>query len=678
MRGLPEDDPLHTQLMVLLNKAVNMLSSGDKRARSNTRRLLQDGLASLTGEMNHEITAVGHAHLDTAWLWPLSVTRLKMNHTTAIQLGMVERYPEYVFVHSQASQYEWLEKNQPEMLDRIRGAMKKGQWEAVGSMWVEADCNLTGSESLVRQFLYGRRWFQKKLGVTTEDMWLPDVFGYSAAIPQILTKFGIKYFLTQKLSWNDTNKIPHHTFLWEGIDGSRVWSHFPPADTYNASAEPKEIVESVRKFKDHGRSDHSLLLFGFGDGGGGPTEFHLERLRRARTMPGLPLIHKKTKALDFFRRASETSDDLNIWRGELYFELHRGTYTSQAENKKQNRLCEHLLRDAEWLSSFRGVGNGYPAEKLEEAWKLVLLNQFHDIIPGSSVNEVYRDSDADYAKVRQIGEEVIAEALQGFAGELEVPGGRSGLALFHNSSVPGQVEAPLGEGEEPVSFVVGPDRVPVQVIEDEDGRRAIFGTPESALGAVAVGAFSDKLPTISPLRLKAGPKRLENDQWKVKFDGNGHITSIESLDDHPVEFIRPGGLGNNFQLFEDLPRFWDAWDVDAFSFESWTDLIKAESFEVVEKGPVRAAVELVKKFGSSTIRQRISLGPTPGIRFDTWVDWHESHRMLKVAFPVNVHSQRAAFEIQWGHVERPTHQNTSWDVARFEVCCQRWFDLSEG
>jgi alpha-mannosidase len=669
-----ERDPAREIVLRALNDVCNVCRPERRKTLAVARRVLKEALDGLNGEAPHTLTAVGHAHLDTAWLWPLAVTRLKMLHTTALQLGLMERYPEHVFAHSQASQYEWLEQDAPDLFDRVRRAARKGQWEPLGSMWVEADCNLTGGEALVRQFLYGRRYFREKFGTDTIDMFLPDVFGYSAALPQILSQFGIRAFLTQKLSWNQFNKLPHHTFWWQGIDGSKVWTHFPPADTYIASCEPKEIAESVRKFKDHGRSDRSLYLYGYGDGGGGPTERHIEFLRRARQAPGLPMIESKRKAADFYRDAIAESRDLCTWVGELYFELHRGTYTSQAANKKANRECEFLLRDAEWLASF---APDYPAAELEAAWKLVLLNQFHDIIPGSSVKEVYEDSAKDYAEVRETGARVIDAALRSLARRLDTAGMARPVALFQNTVLPTQAEIAWSGPETPGSLVAGDERAPVQVVEQFGERSLVFATPVAALGAVAVADLRDE-PCPPTRRLKVSTKRLESDELAVRFDSNGHIVSIQTLDDEPVEFVAPGKLANGFQIFDDHPLFWDAWDVDVFTLETGRDLLRADSVEVAERGPVRAAIEVVRSFGRSQIRQRISLGPTPGIRFDTWVDWHEDEKMLKVAFPLNVNAQRATFEIQFGHVERPTHRNTSWDLARFEVCAQKWVDVSEG
>lgn len=679
LKSLPNNDPAYATLLRGLNNACNALVDDEPSSYPAVRKAIRDALGALNGEMKHSIVAVGHAHLDTAWLWPLEITHLKMAHTTANQLYLIDRYLDYVFVHSQASQYEWLEEEYPELFKKVQEAAKRGQWEPVGSMWVEADCNLSGGEALVRQFLYGRRYFQAKFGTTTDDMWLPDVFGYSAALPQILKKFGIKYFLTQKISWNQTNKFPHNTFFWQGIDGSQIWSHFPPADTYVGSAMPQEIVESVRKHKDQARSDQSLYIFGHGDGGGGPTEEHLELLKRARTAPCMPEVELGRRAVDFFREAKNKGRDLAVWCGELYLEMHRGTFTSQANNKKWNRQTEFLMRDAEWLAAFApGYPQAYPSAKIEEAWKLILLNQFHDIIPGSSVREVYVDSDRDYARTFELGEKVVADALHAIGSRLDRSGMSKPVALFANSTLSSQGALPWSDETVPTALVCGETTYPVQLVEEFGERKLIFETPEEALGSVAVADLAEKSST-PRTRLKVRDRRLENGEWSVRFDANGHITSIASLDDRNTEFILPGHPANVFQIFEDRPNFWGAWDIDPWAYETMRPLTKLESFEVVERGPVRVAVEIHRKISEhSWIRQRISLGPTPGIRFDTEIEWRESHKLLKVAFPLNLNASRASYEIQFGHVERPTHQNTSWDTARFEVPAQKWVDVSEG
>ena len=675
LQVLPEEEPGHATLLRALNEVCNRFAEGRPRNLTAVRRVLADALSSLTVEPHHTVTAIGHAHLDTAWLWPLAVTRLKMLHTCSLQLELIDRYSDYVFVHSQASQYEWLEQEYPHVFERIQKAVKKGQWEPVGSMWVEADCNLTGAESLVRQFLYGRRYFKQKLGVTTEDMWLPDVFGYSAALPQILQKFGIKFFLTQKMSWNQFNKIPHNTFWWQGIDGSRVWTHFPPADNYCSDASPSDMVKAMRKHRDHARSDRSLYLFGFGDGGGGPTEQHIERMRRNRKAPVVPAIEQRAKAVDFFRRAEEESRDLCTWVGELYFEYHRGTYTSQAANKASNRKCEMMMRDLELLESFGE--DIYPASEIERLWKVVLLNQFHDIIPGSSVHEVYVESARDYAEVEATGTKMVEEAVRNVAAKLDTRGLQHPAAIFHNADTITEARLPWEGDDPPQSLVCGAERLPVQLVDDVYGRALVFPVPAAARGAVAVADFSDR-PIEAQTRLRAGPRRIENDEFVVRFDSHGNVTSVTTQDEEPLEFIQPGELANVLHVLDDKPLFWDAWDTDVYSQETAQAIVRSESFRVVEKGPVRAAVEVVKRFGSSMVRQRISVGPTPGIRFDTYVDWRETNKMLKVAFPLNVHVDYASFDIQFGHVRRPTHRNTSWDMARFEVCAQKWADLSEG
>lgn len=678
LKAIPKDDPGTATLLRALNQVCNQFSGPD--SIPGCRKHIRDALGSLNSEMKHQVTAVGHAHLDTAWLWPLQITHYKMAHTTANQLYLMERYPDYVFAHSQASQYEWLECEYPELFKRVKAAIKKGQWEVVGSMWVEADCNITGGESLVRQFLYGRRFFRQKLGVTTDDMWLPDVFGYAAALPQILHKFGIKYFLTQKISWNQTNQFPHNTFWWQGLDGTKIWAHFPPADTYVGSGEPGQLIESVRKHKDQARSDQSLYLFGWGDGGGGPTEQHLEMLRRAQAAPYLPDIQTGRKAVDFFREARAKSRDLMTWSGELYLEMHRGTYTSQANNKKWNRISEFLLRDAEFLCCFApGFPKTYPSAKLEEAWKLVLLNQFHDIIPGSSVREVYEDSDRDYAAILKVGHETIQTALREIGSKFDTGAMSNPVALFANSTVPSQGEIPWDSAEIPTTLECEETSTPVQFVDEFGEAKLIFETPEAALGSVAVADLTNASPPQRGTRLKARERRLENSEWVVRFDGNGNITSLASYDDRTIEFIEPGKLANAFQLFDDRPNFWDAWDIDPWTLETERTLLKAESFEIVERGPVRIAAEVVRRISNeSWIKQRISLGPTPGIRFDTEIEWRESHKLLKVAFPLNLNANRATYEVQYGHTERPTHVNTSWDSARFEVPAQKWIDISQG
>lgn len=677
LQAMDKADPSYHILLRAVNDAMNLFRWNEVKTHKPATALVHAALERVQGDMPHTIWPVGHSHLDTAWLWPIHITQQKMAHTTAIQLELMQRFPEFTFAHSQASQYEWLEKAHPDLLKKIKDAVRRGQWDVVGSMWVECDCNVPSGESFVRQFLYGKRYFKEKLGVETDDMWLPDVFGYSAALPQILQKFKINSFLTQKISWNQTNKFPHNTFLWQGIDGSRIWSHFPPADTYIGNCEPGEILNSVKNHKDHGRSDDSLYLYGWGDGGGGVTDRHIEFLRRGRLANNMPVLRKAQKASDFFKAAQENSRDLAVWVGELYLEFHRGTYTSQAKNKLGNRRSEFLLRDAEFLACFApGFPSTYPAESLEQAWKTVLLNQFHDILPGTSVNEVYVDSARDYEEVRKATEKVIDDSLRAIASRHDTSQLKQPIALFHNATQAGLVEVAWDKPNVPTALELDGEPTPVQLVEEFGERKLIFATPHSALTNVAVGDLTNR--EVEPNhRLKIGSKRLENESLSVKFDSNGNIASLKFLADG-LDVGVPGELLNVFQLFEDKPLFWSAWDIDPYTYESCQELIKSESFEIVEKGPVRAAAEIVKTFGNSRIKQRISLGPTAGIRFDTEVDWHEEDKLLKVAFPLNYNATRATYEIQCGYIERPTHANTSWDGAKFETCAQKWVDVSEG
>ncbi len=403
----------------------------------------------------------------------------------------------------------------------------------------------------------------------------------------------------------------------------------------------------------------------------------MEFLRRARVAPCLPDLSPRRRALDFFREAKEKSRDLQVWVGELYLECHRGTYTSQAANKRDNRHCEFLLRDAEALACFRDdFPKGYPHAELEAAWKLVLLNQFHDILPGSSVKEVYEDSAVDYAEVKRAAQKIITESLQRIGGKLDTSRMERPYALFQNATLPMLTEIPWSEAAVPAGVECCDEWLPVQLVEGHGERRLVLPTPQCALGTVAAVDLTSEAPA-PRYRLRAGSRKLENHELAVRFDANGNITSVQSLEDGS-EFILPGKLANVFQLFEDKPLFWSAWDIDPYSHETATDLVRCERFEVVEKGPVRCAVEIERRFGQSRIVQRISMGPYPGIWFETEVDWHEEDKMLKVAFPVNVNAARATHEIQFGSVERPTHINTSWDQAKFEVCAQKWVDLSEG
>lgn len=513
----------------------------------------------------HRITAVGHAHIDTAWEWPLREAKRKCARSWSTQLELMDAHPDYVFVCSQPAQYAWIKESYPDLWVRIKEKAARGQWEPVGAMWVEADCNLPSGEALVRQLLYGKRFFMQELGVETRVLWLPDVFGYPGNLPQLIKESGCDYFLTQKLSWNDTNKPEHHTFWWEGIDGTCVFTHFPPADTYNGSFSREEVETSVRNYKDAGRSDRSLYLFGFGDGGGGPTE---EMIEAAHAL-GVPM----GRASEFFDLAAAEAHDLATVQGELYFELHRGTYTTQARTKWLNRRAQTALREAEMWSVAAG---DYPRARLDALWKTLLLNQFHDILPGSSIDWVYEEAERDLEAVVNGAHAIALKAAE-------------------------KVGVPVEE----------PSRVP----------------PDAS--------------------------SLENEHLRVELGSDGVVTSIWDKDAGREVLSGPG---NVLELHEDNPRRWDAWDLD---IEHRDDF-----------------VTVGRRFGESSVRQLISLEGRV-LRFDTEVDWHERHKVLKIAFPVAVSADEAAYEVQFGHVRRPTHMATPRARAMFEVCAQRWADLGD-
>jgi alpha-mannosidase len=557
---------------------------------------------------SHIITAVGHAHIDTAWEWPIREAKRKVARSWSTQLALLDQYPDYVFAASQPAQYAWMKDVYPDIYRRIKEKVAAGRWEPVGSMWVEADCNLPSGESLVRQLLHGKRFFMSEFGYETRILWLPDVFGYPGNLPQLMAEAGCDFFLTQKLSWNDTNKPEHHTFIWQGIDGTRIFTHFPPADTYNGSFSADEVERSVRNFKDAGSSTRSLYLFGWGDGGGGPQPEMIEEAHRLGVEIG--------RAADFFDAAAREAHDLATVSGELYFELHRGTYTSQSRTKWWNRRAQAVLRDAEMWSVAAGE---YSRAELEAQWKTLLLNQFHDILPGSSIDWVYEDTVNDLRQVVVGAENVVARALETIAGA----GDR--LAIFNTASHP-------RGGAPPCGWAVHASR------------------PEPAAMSITSG-------------------RMENDILRVEWDERGLLTSIWDKEVNR-EVLR--GPGNLLQLHDDNPARWDAWDLDLTYLDAVQDLTDLEGEQLDPDG-----VRFHRRFGQSELRQRMILEGRV-LRFETQVDWHERHKMLKAAFPVTVSSPEATYEVQFGHVRRPTHWDTPKARAMFEVCAQRWAHLGDG
>ncbi len=596
--------------------------------------------------------AVGNSHLDTAWLWPLRETRRKAARTFSTAATMLDREPDYRFAVSQPQQLAWIRDDHPALWERIRAHVRDGRIDVVGAMWVEPDCNLPSGESLVRQIVHGKRFLRDELGVDTDGLWLPDVFGYSAALPQILRQAGVEWFVTQKISWNDTNRFPHHTFLWEGIDGTRISTHFPPADTYSGEVSVPQLLHSERNFAQRDIRRRSLYLYGHGDGGGGPDQDMLERARRLRDVEGVRPV-EITGAVDALAQIRAEGDDaeLPVWVGELYLELHRGTYTTLGAIKKGNRDLEGLLRDAElwsWAAS-RLTGEPVPSEALDEAWRTVLLHQFHDILPGSSIHWVHQDTLADHAAVRATTSAIVDRSLERIGSRVDrVAAARPVLVV---NSLP-------WDRDEMVEV---------------DGELHRIGAP--ACGWAVHDLAGPESVDLPPVR--AGNGWMDNGRLRVEWDETGLLRSVRHLGSGR-ESISPGAAGNLLQLLDDRPKDWDAWDIDREAFDTARDLTDADVVELVESSPHRATLRIVRSFGRSTIEQLVQLSAGSGrldVRCD--VDWHEDHTLLKVAFPLDVRASTARHEIQFGHVERPTHANTSWDAARFETCSHTWVDLSE-
>ncbi|MGW1543623.1 alpha-mannosidase [Streptomyces sp. NPDC002309] len=640
MLELGEHDPRRHEIAHALDRAMDALDLDDVAGTAaDARTVLRPVLAKPAHASAHTLSAVGHAHIDSAWLWPIRETKRKTSRTFSNVTALAEEYEEFVFACSQAQQYEWVRDNYPQVWERIKKAVVDGSWAPVGGMWVEADGNLPGGEAMARQLIHGKRFFMDHFGIETKGVWLPDSFGYTAAYPQLARLAGNDWFLTQKISWNQTNKFPHHTFWWEGIDGTRVFTHFPPVDTYNAEFSGKEMAHAVRNYQDKGRGTTSLAPFGHGDGGGGPTREMMERARRLADLEGSAKVRVEHPDA-FFAAAREEYPDAPVWAGELYLELHRATYTTQARTKQGNRRSEHLLREAELWATTAALhvpGHAYPYERLDRLWKTVLLHQFHDILPGSSIAWVHREAEAEYARVAEELRTLTREAIEA-----------------------------LGAGESR-AFNTSPfDRH--EVVRDADGRTRVVDVP--AGGSAPLG----DTPVHAPVTVT--DRVLDNGLVRVELADDGTLASVRDLRAGREVLAGPGNL---LRLHTDLPNYWDAWDIDKHYKNRYTDLLDAESITVVEQDPLLGALRVERAFGrGSRIVQTITLrSGSPRVDIETEIDWHEAEKILKAAFPVDVRASHSSAEIQFGHVQRPTHTNTSWESARFEVSGHRWVHIGE-
>ncbi|MEV7827887.1 alpha-mannosidase [Microbacterium enclense] len=612
-------------LLEAMDAAIDAVDPHDVAGSAQAGRdVLAPLMAAPAASSAHVLHAVGHAHIDSAWLWPVRETARKVSRTFSNVLSLMDEDPEFVFASSSAQQFAWMKEHYPALWERLKERVVEGRFVPVGGMWVESDTNMVGGEAMARQFVEGKTFFLEEFGIDTEEVWLPDSFGYSGALPQIMKAAGARWFLTQKISWNETNRIPHHTFRWEGIDGSRIFTHFPPVDKYNSEVTAADLAHAERNFSDKGRARTSLLPYGFGDGGGGPTREMTATIARTHSLEGAPVVKHSTPR-EFFETAEAEYADPAVWAGELYLEFHRGTYTSQLRTKQGNRRSEHLLREAELWAATATVRTGaeYPAETFQRLWRLVLLQQFHDILPGTSIAWVHRDAERNYEAIAAELEQVIADSLRTL----------------------------VGTGERAVVANAAP--------HSRAGAPALAIAPAAASGDVTPRAEGDGWV-------------LDNGIVRAEVDGRGLITSLVDLASGR-EAVPAGQVAGQFEIFRDTPTQWDAWDIDETYRRHATALEAAD--RVVLDGD---AIVVERTVGDSTIAQRIALAEgSRTVRLSLDVDWHEQQKLLKLRVPVDVHTDRAASEIQFGHIVRPTHTNTSWDSARFETAAHRWVRVAE-
>ena len=658
----------YAEILRYLDHAVSMLDlyelgSDDFYASVARAKAYMDEVfyGEFCGTQREHVTAIGHTHIDCAWLWTLRQTREKVQRSFATVLELMRRYPEYKFMSSQAFLYKNLKEEAPALYEQVKARIAEGRWECEGAMWVEADCNLSSGESLVRQVVYGKRFFKEEFGVDNRVLWLPDVFGYSAALPQILKKCGVDWFVTSKISWNDTNTMPYDTFEWYGLDGTPIHTYFLTAQdkkrwdatperhaTYNADLNTSMTAGTFHRYQQKQLNADALITFGYGDGGGGPTVEQLETARRlSKGIPGVPQVSLEF-AGDFLSRLEKKiaeSRRIPAWHGELYLEFHRGTYTSISKNKRNNRKSEFLYLNAEAISTMAKalVGIPFPKAELREGWEMLLTNQFHDIIPGSSIREVYEQSDIDYAKLMQIASDVITHGTEAIA---------RGIAKHHGH------------------VIFNPNPVTGRGIVKIDGKSA-YVTDIPAKGY----AVADRIKLYNRIIIK--DRLVETERLCVRFDEHWQI---ESVYDKTCgrEIVRAGEKANEIRVYADHPDVYDAWEWQEYSIDDYRVITEVSDVQVVDDG-IRRGIRIVRPFMKSTLTQTVWFyDDIAKIDFETVADWHNQHQMIKAAFPVDIYADKATYEIQYGHIERPTHKNTSWDAAKFEVCAHKYADLSDG
>ena len=693
---IDEDDKKRIDMLLVLNDAINLLDlrkvfskEYNESIKKANEFLEVEFYEKLCGHEDYVATCVGHTHIDVAWWWTVAQTREKVGRSFSTVLKLMDQYPEYIFMSSQPQLYKFIKEDYPDIYEKIKEKVKEGVWEPEGAMWLEADCNVTSGESLIRQILHGKRFFKEEFNVENEVLWLPDVFGYSAALPQILKKSNVNYFMTTKIAWNQFNKMPYDTFMWKGIDGTEILTHFitttdPNQDkkchftTYNGILHPGSIKGAWDRYQQKEINDDVLVCYGYGDGGGGVSYEMLETGRRmAKGIPGMPKV-KLGNSLDYFKRLEkkvEGNKRLPRWVGELYLEYHRGTYTSMARNKRDNRISEQLYESTEKVNSLAMLlGKEYPAENINKNWENILLNQFHDILPGTSIKKVYDVTDEDYKRIIGSGKEMLADGINYIAENISLK--NKSVVVFNTLGfdrddivefeVPSDINMP--------AVLDGNEEIECQLIDD--GKAIFFAKGIPANGHKAFEIIEATKSSSTNLTIEKN--YIENKFFDIKINEEGNITSIIDKKSNR-EVLKEGQTANVLQAFEDKPMDYDNWDIDIYYDEKMWLVNDVQHIEVIERGNVRSTLEIKRKFQDSTIIQKVYIyNDIPRIDFDTNIDWKESQVLLKAAFPVDINSNEATYEIQYGNVKRPTHRNTSWDEARFEVCGHKWVDLSEG
>jgi alpha-mannosidase len=663
MLSLPEASTHRAQLLHGLTEAVNSFKY-EYPNPGEIRAILKPYLERKSDGTELTTVAVGHAHIDTAWLWPMRETVRKCARTFSSQLNLLERYPGYVFGASQPQLYQFVKEHYPSLYERIKKAIEDGRWEPQGAMWVEPDTNVPGGESLIRQLLYGKLFFREEFGRDVRNLWLPDVFGYTAALPQLLKDAGVDSLLTQKLSWSQFNRFPHHTFRWRGLDGTEVLTHFPPEDTYNSKLKPSRLKYSAENFEEKGFLPEYITLFGVGDGGGGPKAEYIERGRRMKDLADCPNVRFEA-AQPMLDRLQEHWDELSVWWGELYLELHRGTLTTQARNKKLNRECELAFRRTELLYSCLPMSQ-YPGDILERQWKILLTNQFHDILPGSSIPQVYEDSVREHREILDGLDALTERAIK----EIRKPSDGSASRAFSVLNLTSHDFKGALRVDRSLAGALG-NATNLQCTEE--GEYWI----KAAVPALSSRNGTSDTETQGGVWLHVAESVIENSYIRYEFNSEGLLCRVYDKE-ADQEFIRPGEYGNILSLYEDWPHNFDAWEVDITYEQQWRENATLQNARVVTSGPHVGIVKFDWKIGGSTITQRVRLSAySRRLDFVTQADWRECRKMLRTAFTVDVAASQANFEVQFGICKRPTHRNTEWDMARFEVCGHRFADISD-